>query len=104
MPRRSQAQERAQHARQNGLNEGERQARKARAGTDIGDVLAHKVSMDRKAIKQMMRQHLLGVPDRRKVIGAVPARELIEQRAQPHRILFGERNAQRCGVPHEALE
>ncbi len=81
----------------------ERQAGKTCTRSNISHGCPPHVRVNRQAVEQMMRQHLLALADRREVIGTVPALELIEQARQSLRIRLRQGDTQSGGVFHKAL-
>ncbi len=59
--------------------------------------------MDRKAVEEMVRHHVLAFYDRSKIVGTVPPLEFVEEGQQPRRILFRHDDTQAGSVPDEAL-
>ena len=86
------------------LYEGERQTWKSGAGSHIGNPSSDEVSVDRKAVEQMMREHLVLGFDRGEIKRTVPALKLIEERDETRAIPGSQSDPQCCGIAFQALE
>jgi len=86
------------------IAERERKPGEPGPGAGISDALAAEVGMHRKAVEQVVRQHRGRGGDRREVVAAVPACELLGEREQPRSILARQRDPEGGGVLHQALD
>jgi hypothetical protein len=87
-----------------GVAQRQRQARKPRSGTHVCNARALQVGMNGEAVEQVMREHRGGGGDRRQVVSAVPARELIEQRQQAPGVAVAQNDSQGCRVLHQTFD
>jgi len=60
--------------------------------------------MNSEAVEQVVRDHRGRGGDRRQVVSAVPARQLIEQREQAPGIAVAQDDSQGCRVLHQTFD
>ena len=80
------------------------QTRKTGASASIGHGSSCEVRMNSDAVEQMMSQHRVPIANRRQIVCAVPALELIEQAQEAYSIRLGEIDSKSRGAVQEAFD